>query len=217
MNGFLRFLICCHLDEVYPAHVPYWDKVSTDPSFAEMRQVVHMEGERPPITEHWETSRILSRCARLMRECWHPTPEVRLPILRIKKTLDDVFQAAVQEIDDLGLAPETVVSTTITTPRPSQALYGADSGINSHNSHGAPFHYTLSSSNPSCLSATQSLNLRSPREVLALGRIVRCPSYPQSSFQSSITNISSSVQGGDSSMENNNAKALASSIKPRPC
>lgn len=37
---------------------------------------------------------LLSGMAKLMRECWHPNPNVRLPALRIKKTLQKLASSA---------------------------------------------------------------------------------------------------------------------------
>ncbi|PSN51061.1 Activin receptor type-1 [Blattella germanica] len=48
---------------------PYYDLVPNDPSFEDMKKVT------------------LSGMAKLMKECWHHNPNVRLPALRIKKTL----------------------------------------------------------------------------------------------------------------------------------
>uniref|UniRef100_A0A5K3FR97 receptor protein serine/threonine kinase n=2 Tax=Mesocestoides corti TaxID=53468 RepID=A0A5K3FR97_MESCO len=150
--------------EVYPARVPYWDKVSANPSFAEMREVVHAKGERPPISKRWQTSKLLARCGRLMQECWHPVPEVRLPILRVKKTLDDAFHVAVNEVDDGAvLSPVAVVSDIRSQ---------VDSGLSSR-SNGGPFQF---SPNIHYYQTQKNANIRSPREVLALGRIIRWPS-----------------------------------------
>ncbi|KAH9286094.1 Activin receptor type-1 [Echinococcus granulosus] len=161
--------------EVHPPHVPYWDKVSADPSFAEMRRVVHVEGERPPISERWQSSKVLIRCASLMQECWHAKPDVRLPILRIKKTLDETFSEAVKEIGE-SVVPDQVI--VISDPRTQ-----ADSGINSR-SHGSTFQCT--SVTPYYQTVANG-SIRSPREVLALGRIMRCPSEILFSEESSTT------------------------------
>ncbi|VDM16649.1 unnamed protein product [Hydatigera taeniaeformis] len=149
--------------EVYPPCVPYWNKVSADPSFAEMRRVVYVEGERPPISERWQNSRVLARCASLMQECWHAKPDVRLPILRIKKTLDETFLEAVKEVGESKFPDPVIVVTDSQTH--------ADSGINSR-SQGSTFQCT---SVTPYYQAVASNRVRSPREVLALGRIMRCP------------------------------------------
>lgn len=155
--------------EVSPPHVPYWDKVSADPSFAEMRQVVCIEGERPPISRGWQNSKILLRCASLMQECWHAVPNIRLPILRIKKTLEEVFSEAVKEVD------ETVVLNPVMVVSDSHTL--TDSGIHSRSQGGTfqcspetPYNHAIANG-----------NVRGPREVLALGRIMCWPSETKSS------------------------------------
>ncbi|VDO04650.1 unnamed protein product [Rodentolepis nana] len=153
--------------EVYQANVPYWDKVSSDPSFAEMRQVVHVQGERPPISERWMRSKILSRCASLMQECWHAIPDVRLPILRIKKTLDDAFSESVKEVDKSRESVDAVIL------KPSGTRIANDSGMNSRSQGG---NFQFSSLEIPYYQAIGNGNVRSPREVLALGRIIRWPS-----------------------------------------
>lgn len=67
--------------------VPYYDLVPSDPSFEEMRKVVCVENHRPSIPNRWSSDQLLSGMSRLMRECWHQNPNVRLPALRIKKSL----------------------------------------------------------------------------------------------------------------------------------
>lgn len=148
--------------------MPYWDKVSADPSFAEMRRVVYVEDERPPISERWQNSKVLARCASLMQECWHAKPDVRLPILRIKKTLDETFLEAVNEVGE-SIFPDPVIVVTDSRTR-------ADSGINSR-SQGSTFQ--CASFTP-YYQAVANGSVRSPREVLALGRIMRCP--PETQF-----------------------------------
>eukprot|EP00108_Taenia_solium_P003375 TsM_000925600 transcript=TsM_000925600 gene=TsM_000925600 len=159
--------------EVYPPRVPYWDKVSADPSFAEMRRVVYVEGERPPISERWQNSKVLARCASLMQECWHAKPDVRLPILRIKKTLDETFLEALKEVGE-SIFPDPVIVVT-------DSQTHADSGINSR-SQGSTFQ--CASVTP-YYQAVANGSVRSPREVLALGRIMRCPSETQFTENSS--------------------------------
>lgn len=67
--------------------VPYYDCVTSDPSFEEMRKVVCGDNYRPSIPNRWVSDTLLSGMAKLMRECWHANSNVRLPALRIKKTL----------------------------------------------------------------------------------------------------------------------------------
>lgn len=67
--------------------VPYYDCVTSDPSFEEMRKVVCGDNYRPSIPNRWVSDPFLSGMSKLMRECWHANSNVRLPALRIKKTL----------------------------------------------------------------------------------------------------------------------------------
>ncbi|XP_055374629.1 activin receptor type-1 isoform X2 [Condylostylus longicornis] len=67
--------------------VPYYDVVPNDPSFEDMRKVVCGDNYRPCIPNRWSSDMLLATLSKLMRECWHQNPNVRLPALRIKKTL----------------------------------------------------------------------------------------------------------------------------------
>lgn len=67
--------------------VPYHDCVPSDPSFEEMRKVVCTDSYRPSIPNRWSSDHLLNGMAKLMKECWHHNPNVRLPALRIKKSL----------------------------------------------------------------------------------------------------------------------------------
>ncbi|XP_052862499.1 activin receptor type-1 isoform X1 [Anopheles cruzii] len=80
-----RRTISCGIAEEYK--VPYYDYVSSDPSFEEMRKVVCVDNYRPSVPNRWTSDPILNGMSKLMRECWHTNPNVRLPALRIKKTL----------------------------------------------------------------------------------------------------------------------------------
>lgn len=66
---------------------PYYDCVPNDPTMEEMMQVVCVKNIRPQIPQRWETEEVLQLLSKLMQECWHTSPEVRLTSLRIKKTL----------------------------------------------------------------------------------------------------------------------------------
>ncbi|XP_058126247.1 activin receptor type-1 isoform X1 [Anopheles coustani] len=80
-----RRTISCGIAEEYK--VPYYDYVSSDPSFEEMRKVVCVDNYRPSVQNRWTSDPFLTGMSKLMRECWHMNPNVRLPALRIKKTL----------------------------------------------------------------------------------------------------------------------------------
>ncbi|CAH2056905.1 unnamed protein product, partial [Iphiclides podalirius] len=64
---------------------PYHDLAPSDPGFEDMRKVVCVDGARPdpPPDDH----PTMIGMAKLMQECWHQNASVRLPALRIKKTL----------------------------------------------------------------------------------------------------------------------------------
>lgn len=67
--------------------LPYHDLVANDPSFEDMRKVVCIDQQRPIIPNRWSSDPMLSGLAKVLRECWHKNPHVRLPALRVKKTL----------------------------------------------------------------------------------------------------------------------------------
>lgn len=70
-----------------PFSVPYYDCVPSDPSFEEMRKVVCGDNYRPSLPNRWSSDHLLNGMSKLMKECWHNNPNVRLPALRIKKSL----------------------------------------------------------------------------------------------------------------------------------
>lgn len=70
--------------------VPYYDCVPSDPSFEDMLQVVCLKKIRPQIPTRWEKDKVLRTLSKVMQECWHANPAVRLTALRVKKTLSKV-------------------------------------------------------------------------------------------------------------------------------
>ncbi|XP_030762424.1 activin receptor type-1 [Sitophilus oryzae] len=66
---------------------PFYDVVPSDPSFDDMRKVVSIDQQRPSMPNRWTSDPVLSGMAKLVKECWHHNPNVRLPALRIKKSL----------------------------------------------------------------------------------------------------------------------------------
>jgi activin receptor type-1 len=80
-----RRTLSCGIAEEYK--VPYYDSVPSDPSFEEMRKVVCVEGFRPSLPNRWSSDPLMNGMAKLMKECWHHNPNVRLASLRIKKSL----------------------------------------------------------------------------------------------------------------------------------
>ncbi|XP_054274083.1 activin receptor type-1 [Macrosteles quadrilineatus] len=66
---------------------PFYDAVPNDPSFEDMRKVVCVDQQRPAIPNRWASDPTLAGISKIIRECWHQKPNVRLPSLRVKKTL----------------------------------------------------------------------------------------------------------------------------------
>ncbi|XP_045455937.1 activin receptor type-1 [Melitaea cinxia] len=67
---------------------PFSELAPADPSFDDMRKIVCIDNARPePPLDPTDPHPTMVGMANLMRECWHQNPSVRLPALRIKKTL----------------------------------------------------------------------------------------------------------------------------------
>jgi len=66
---------------------PFHGAVPSDPSFDEMKKVVCVDGYRPEIPNRWASDPVLAHFSRVIKECWHPNPAVRLSALRVKKTV----------------------------------------------------------------------------------------------------------------------------------
>ncbi|KAJ8710511.1 hypothetical protein PYW08_009026 [Mythimna loreyi] len=64
---------------------PFSELAPADPSFDDMRKIVCVDAARPDPPDDPHPTMV--GMANLMRECWHQNPSVRLPALRIKKTL----------------------------------------------------------------------------------------------------------------------------------
>lgn len=67
--------------------LPYYDSVTSDPSFEDMMNVVCVKKIRPQIPTRWASEEVLLTLSKIMQECWHANPVVRLSSLRVKKTL----------------------------------------------------------------------------------------------------------------------------------
>lgn len=72
--------------------LPFYDVVSTDPSFDDMKKVCYSEKIRPSIPNRWHGDEYQRMLAKLMTECWHHNPAARLTALRVKKTLSKLEQ-----------------------------------------------------------------------------------------------------------------------------
>lgn len=100
-----RRTLSCGIAEEYK--VPYYDCVPSDPSFEEMRKVVCADNYRPSTPNRWASDSMLNGMSKLMKECWHHNPNVRLPALRIKKSLYKL--AATDENSKMSYNGEMVV------------------------------------------------------------------------------------------------------------
>lgn len=67
--------------------LPYHDVVPSDPTFQDMYEVVCVKNIRPPISNRWQNEDVLAVLSKIIQECWHQNPAVRLTALRVKKTL----------------------------------------------------------------------------------------------------------------------------------
>ncbi|RVE53449.1 hypothetical protein evm_001819 [Chilo suppressalis] len=77
--------VCRRVRPAREYRVPYYELAPADPSFDDMRKIVCVDAARPALTN--DTQPTMAGMENLMRECWHQNSSVRLPALRIKKTL----------------------------------------------------------------------------------------------------------------------------------
>ncbi|KAL7300840.1 hypothetical protein TKK_0006398 [Trichogramma kaykai] len=55
-----------------------------------MRLAICVINVRPVIPRRWRNDPILCAMSKLMAECWHSNPAVRLTALRVKKTMSQL-------------------------------------------------------------------------------------------------------------------------------
>lgn len=67
--------------------LPYYDMVPPDPTHEEMHRVVVIERRRPDVPNRWQSSEVMSKLSRMMKECWYQSPAARLSALRVRKSL----------------------------------------------------------------------------------------------------------------------------------
>ncbi|KAK3873274.1 hypothetical protein Pcinc_021701 [Petrolisthes cinctipes] len=77
------------VDEYSP---PFHDVVPNDPSFDDMKKVVCVDQYRPTIPNRWTSDPVLTGMSKIIRECWHQNPNVRLTALRVKKSIMKLAQ-----------------------------------------------------------------------------------------------------------------------------
>jgi len=73
-----------------PYQLPFSESVPSDPSFEEMFKVVVESQLRPTISD--EIQKHLNPVYKIMEECWHERPCIRLTMLRVKKSLFHIMQ-----------------------------------------------------------------------------------------------------------------------------
>ncbi|XP_076062987.1 activin receptor type-1-like isoform X2 [Oratosquilla oratoria] len=93
--GLVLWEICrrCVSNGIVEEHKPpFYDVVPSDPSFDNMKKVVCVDQYRPCIPNRWTSDPVLTGMSKIMRECWHQNPSVRLTALRVKKSLVKLAQ-----------------------------------------------------------------------------------------------------------------------------
>ncbi|XP_049594030.1 bone morphogenetic protein receptor, type IBb isoform X2 [Syngnathus scovelli] len=73
--------------------LPYYDLVTSDPSYDDMRNVVCIKQQRPALANRWATDECLHQMTKVMSECWSHKPASRLTALRVKKTLGRMLES----------------------------------------------------------------------------------------------------------------------------
>ncbi|KHJ79620.1 hypothetical protein OESDEN_20728 [Oesophagostomum dentatum] len=74
--------------------LPYYDRVSRDPTIKEMREVVVTQAVRPYESAHWRNNnvQVLHDVSRVMRECWSANPSSRLTAMNVRLCMDRLAQ-----------------------------------------------------------------------------------------------------------------------------
>ncbi|KAJ6646190.1 Bone morphogenetic protein receptor type-1B [Pseudolycoriella hygida] len=83
--------------------LPFYDVAPSDPNMEQMRTIVCESGMRPIVPVRWQDEEILQMISKIMQECWHANPSVRLTALRVKKSLSKYRQIP-HDIDHSDLA-----------------------------------------------------------------------------------------------------------------
>ncbi|KAJ2938910.1 hypothetical protein O0L34_g17721 [Tuta absoluta] len=83
--GLVLWEVCRRVSPAQEYRAPFQELVPADPSFEEMRKIVCVDGARPELNP--DPHPTMAGMSRLIGECWHQTASVRLPALRVKKTL----------------------------------------------------------------------------------------------------------------------------------
>ncbi|VDM63309.1 unnamed protein product [Angiostrongylus costaricensis] len=90
--GLLIWEIARRLPSEFAESLPYYDKVSRDPTIQEMQDVVVTQGIRPYESPHWKNDNVLRDVSRVMRECWSADPSSRLTAMNVRLCMDRLAQ-----------------------------------------------------------------------------------------------------------------------------
>ncbi|XP_065888798.1 activin receptor type-1-like isoform X2 [Dysidea avara] len=92
--GLVLWELCLRTGEgqVDEYQVPFCNMVPHDPSFEEMKKVVGVDGQRPPIPSRWGNCDVLKSMESLIKECWYQDSNARLTAARIKRRLRKLAQ-----------------------------------------------------------------------------------------------------------------------------
>ncbi|KAH8033059.1 hypothetical protein HPB51_006021 [Rhipicephalus microplus] len=144
--------------------IPYHDVVPSDPSFEDMRKVVCVDYARPKIPKRWSSNGSITQClSKLMQECWHQRPGVRLTALRVKKSLARLV------VDSSYTGVKMLVAYAVALSGPvtiDAVIAGQRTSVDSHSSSGVMRDVLLGSSDTALRSlAKWQLDLPSARIV----------------------------------------------------
>ncbi|KAK3595991.1 hypothetical protein CHS0354_032506 [Potamilus streckersoni] len=78
-------------------NVPYWNIVSSDPSYEEMHQTVVINQIRPMIPKRIMAESSLKGILTIIKECWRQNPLARLTALNVKKKLQKMVESSEKE------------------------------------------------------------------------------------------------------------------------
>jgi TGF-beta receptor type-1 len=90
--------------------LPYFDLVTPDPSFEEVKRVVAVEKKRPSFPNRWIQSKVFDDLSKIIEQCWYHNGEARLTALRIKKNLHNIQPVDIKLKDNTSISINTIQS-----------------------------------------------------------------------------------------------------------
>jgi hypothetical protein len=105
---FITFNIFTGQAEEY--QLPYFDLVTPDPSFEEVKRVVAVEKKRPSFPNRWIQSKVFDDLSKIIEQCWYHNGEARLTALRIKKNLHNIQPVDIKLKDNTSISINTIQS-----------------------------------------------------------------------------------------------------------